>query len=131
MPVNVVRVEIVSGSGQTAPAYMKPSSKSYVTEFPDLLVAQMDGVPRKTLRHVRFSCVTKDCTFVPADQLNEGKGVNHATDGSYGVETVGGRASLRVSIETAVAVGSYTVRAEPVVRKGERGVPASFTLTTR
>lgn len=130
-PAKVVRVTIVSGSGQTARAYVAPAEKSYVTEFPGLLVVRMDGVPPGEPRHVRFVCVTKSGKFDAADQPNAGEGINHAEDGSYGVETVKGTASLRVAIKAAVVGGTYTVRAEPVVRKGERGVPAFFTLTTR
>jgi hypothetical protein len=126
-----VRVEIVSGNTQTASAYVSPGSKDYVTEFPGLLVARMDGVPPAVPRHVRYSCVTKGCTFAAADQPNEGKGINHAEDGSYGVGTVSGKSSLRVAIRAVVPAGTYTVRADPVLRKGERGVPATFTLTTR
>jgi hypothetical protein len=131
-PLRVVRAFVVSGTPQTATAFAAPGETKYQTEFPGLLVVRVVGAPRqKQKRHVRFTCVTEDCTFGAAEQPNHGEGIEHKDDGYYTAEVNDGKAAIRVTIEATVPAGSYTVSAVPDQGYGERAVGASFKLISR
>ncbi|GAC1615596.1 MAG: hypothetical protein NVS4B13_09850 [Candidatus Elarobacter sp.] len=130
-PLRVLHAQVLSGSPQTAHAYVEPADKKYVTAFAQFLTVRIDGVTSKEHRLVRFRCVSKGCEFSPADQPNDGKDIEKAGDGSYKVTVIDGKASLGVAIESGVPVRTCTVVAEPIVRKNERAIAASFVLNTR
>ena len=130
-PLRVVRAFAVSGTPQTATAFVAPGKAKYQTQFPGLLVVRVVGAPRqKQKRHVRFTCVTEGCDFGAADQPNKGQGIEHVTTGGdyYTVEVDNGRAAIRVTIEADEPAGTYTVQAVPDRGYGERTVGAAFTL---
>jgi hypothetical protein len=133
-PLRVVRAFVVSGTPQTATAFAAPGEAKYQTEFPGPLVVRVVGAPRqKQKRHVRYTCVTKGCTFGSAEQPNP-KAVDHKTDEGenyYIAEVNDGRAAIRVTIEADSPAGTYVVRAVPDEGYRERTIGASFTLTTR
>jgi len=132
-PLHVVRAFVVSGTPQTARAFVAPGEAKYQTEFPGLLVVRVVGAPRqKQPRHVRFTCVTKGCAFGAADQPNKGQDVDHVTnDGNYYRAAVNhGKAAIRVTVEADSPFGTYTVAAVPEEGYRERTVGASFTLTS-
>ena len=133
-PVRLVRAVIVKGSGQTAHAYIAGAKKRYQAEFSGALVVRVPApLPRDGKRYVRFTCITGGCTFAPTDQPENGKWIDRVegVDNEYKVTIAKGIATLRLTTETPTATGTYTVRAEPVVYKGERAVPADFALTAR
>ena len=133
-PLRVVRAFVVSGTPQTARAFVAPGKAKYQTVFPGLLVVRVVGAPRqKQKRHVRYTCVTNGCDFGAADQPNKGQGIEHVTTGGdyYTVEVNNGKAAIRVEIEGDQPAGTYTVQALPDQGYGERTVGAFFTLTTR
>ena len=133
-PLRVVRALVVSGTPQTATAFVAPGKAKYQTVFPGLLVVRVVGAPKqKQTRHVRYTCLTKGCGFGITDQPNNGKGIDHKTeDGDYyTVEVNNGKAAIRVAIEGDEPAGTYTVQALPDRGYGERTVGAFFTLTTR
>jgi hypothetical protein len=131
-PIRIVRAEIVSGTPQFAHAYAAPAEKKYYAEFPEALTVRWRGVPsRDGERVVRFTCVT-ECSFRATDQPDQGKHITRVTDveNAYDAKVVGGKAAVRVTVE-GDTLGRYTVRAEPVARRGERPVAGSFVLTLR
>jgi hypothetical protein len=133
-PARALRAVIVSGNAQTAHAYIASGKKRYQTDFPNALVVRVTASPPPGgTRYVVFTCVTNGCTFAPADQPNGGTYVDRVADvdNAYKVKIHNGTAALRVTTEVPVATGTYTVRADPSVQKGERAVPASFQLTAR
>lgn len=138
-----VHAQIVSGTPQTARAYVEPGAAKYLTDFPVLLVVAVDATPLEgEKRRVRFHCATKGCAFVAADQPNEGNDVHEVTTNAVGAkrvvdtttkdaDVVKGRASIHIAVEADRPDVTYTVTATPIVQIGERAVPASFTLTSR
>jgi hypothetical protein len=132
-PLRVVRAFVVSGTPQTATAFVAPGEAKYQTTFPGLLVVRVVGAPRqKQKRRVRFTCVTKGCTFGAADQPNKGRDVDHiTTDGDYySAQVNDGKAAIRVMIEANSPLGTYTVAAIPQEGYRERTVGVTFTLTS-
>jgi len=130
-PLRVVRAFVVSGTPQTARAFVAPGEAKYQTEFPQPLVVRVVGArPQKQKPRVRFTCVTKDCTFVATEQPNP-DAVTHRDDGDYSVQVNDGKAVLRVTIEAESPLGTYTVAAIPLEGYRERAVGVSFTLTSR
>jgi hypothetical protein len=133
-PLRLVRAVIVSGTGQTAHAYIAGAAKRYQAEYAAALVVRVPApLPRDGKRYVRFTCITGGCTFAPTDQPENGKWVERVegVENAYKVQIDRGAAALRVTTETPTATGTYTVRAEPVVYAGERAAPADFALTGR
>jgi hypothetical protein len=127
----VVRAGVVSGSGQQARAYVASNVSKYIAEFPKPLVARVSGPPpERGDRIIVFRCTTPGCTFVSAEQPNEGKYVDRV-GAVYKVTVVNGRATLRVSLAGDSPAARYTVTAQASPRGGERAVPASFTLVMR
>jgi hypothetical protein len=133
--VRVVRAFVVSGTPQTATAFASPGETKYQTEFPALLVVRVVGAPKqKQKRHVRFTCVTKGCTFGSTDQPDQGHGIEHVTntdENYYTVEVNANKAAVRITVEADVPSGTYTVQAVPDQGYAERVVGASFTLISR
>ncbi len=130
----LVRAVIVSGDGQSAHAYVTPGRKRYQTEIPSALVVRVPApAPRKGDRRVHFTCITSGCTFAPTDQPDDGVYVERVdgVDNAYVAKIHKGVAAVRVTIESPAATRAYTVRADPVVQRGERAQPVSFTLTAR
>ncbi len=126
-----VRVEIAAGDRQSAPAYAAISRSKYDADFSQHLVVRVSGPPpRKGNRVVLFSCVTPGCTFLSADQPDEGKHIDRVGE-VYKVKVVRGHAVLHVTLESDNPTGDYTVKAQPSVHPGERAIGTSFTLTTR
>jgi hypothetical protein len=133
-PPRIVRAVIVSGNGQTAHAYIAGAVKRYDAEFANPLVVRVPApLPRDGKRYVRFTCVTKGCTFAPTDQPENGKFVERVAnvENEYKVEIHRGAFALRVTTEMPTATGTRTVRATPVVYEGERAVTVTFELTSR
>jgi hypothetical protein len=135
-PAAVVRAEIVSGNAQSAHGYVAPAAKLYLTEFPHMLVVRVAGPapPKGEKRRVRFRCVTKGCVFAPIEQPEEDdRKVERVDPAAYdaAVHAKDGTAAIRVLLQANRPVGTYTVEATPVAGKGERAIPASFTLNTR
>ena len=131
-PDRVIRAVIDSGDAQTAQAYAEPAKSKYVTEFPKLLQVRIPAWPREggELR-VRFACVTPGCTFAAADQPNDGKFVDHVHPSVYDGHITKGTAFVKIAVEGDRPAAVYTVTATPRTGKGERAVPATFTLTSR
>ncbi len=138
-PVTVVRAVAISRTAQTGHAYAASAEAKYVTEFPNVLeVGTIPAASKNSERRIRFTCITKPCTFVATEnQPYEAKFIDRLDDRTYKVRVVDGKASIRLSIEGPEHGGpaqTYTVRAEPSVQKNERNmvaVPVLFTLTTR
>jgi len=123
-----VRAQIVSGNGQNSRAYAAASRSKYDADFPKLLVVRVSGPePRKGDRIVVFSCATPGCTFLSADQPDEGKYIDRV-GALYKVTVVEGRATLHVTLEGDSPTSGYIVKAQPSVHDGERAIAASFTL---
>ena len=132
-PPKVVRAIVVSGDGQTARAFVAPSSAQYQTDFPDLLVVRF--VPRPQSgeeRHVKFRCMTDGCAFAAADQPDV-KNLEHPLPRVYDVKVDNdGKAVVRISLLARSVTGVFTIRAEPLPADGsnERTANAEFTLKT-
>lgn len=136
-PVRIVRATIVSGNGQIAHAYVANGKRLYEAEFPAALVVRIPAQPpRNDDFHVIFTCVSPDCTFAKSDQPDDGAYLDRVKHGdvesenAYDVKIHAGVAALRVTID-APALRTVVVRADPVVRNGERAVATSFSLTMR
>jgi hypothetical protein len=126
-----VRADIASGNRQSARAYVAASSSKYDADFAKPLVVRVSGPPpRKGNRVIVFSCVTPGCTFLSADQPEEGKHISHVGE-LYKVNVVRGHAALHVTLEGDSPTGDYIVRALPSVHGGERAIATSFTLVMR
>ncbi|HEX3549475.1 MAG TPA: hypothetical protein VHT53_03830 [Candidatus Elarobacter sp.] len=135
-----MRAFIVSGNHQVAHAYVAPAATTYFSQFSKPVVVRVDGPPVSPEHpwHVVFTCVSPNCTFAGAEQhelydytnrakTDDGKEIANA----YDARAHDGRAGIYVVIQAPVPAGTYTIRALPVVRPGERAVPAWFTLRTR
>jgi hypothetical protein len=126
-----VRVEIASGNNQIAPAYAAMSRSKYDADFAKHLDVRVSGpAPREGNRVIVFSCVTPGCTFLSADQPDEGKHIDRVGE-LYKVKVVRGHAVLHVTVEGDRPVQDYIVNVRPSVRPGERAIPTSFTLMAR
>jgi hypothetical protein len=126
-----VRADIASGNRQIAQAYVATSRSKYDADFPKPLVVRVSGPPpRKGNRVIVFSCVTPGCTFLGADQPDEGSHIEHVGE-LYKVRVVRGHAVLHVTLEGDRPTGDYVVRALPSVHGGERAIATSFTLVMR
>ena len=120
-----MRAQIVSGTPQTAHAYVAPAAAIYVSEFTRPLVVRVSGTKNPKIG-VRFSCITKGCELPPQTQPDEVKRIDPRT---FEAQSKGGQAtiSLIVSTDTPETV---EVIAEPVAGHGERAVrSAPFRLT--
>ncbi len=123
-----VRAEIESGNRQNLRAYAASSRPKYEADFPKPLVVRMRGPrPESGDRIVVFSCVTPGCTFLSADQPDEGKHIDRV-GALYKVTVVNDRAAVHITLEGDSPTGDYVVKAQPSVHDGERAIPAYFTL---
>lgn len=133
-----VRAVIVSGNGQVEHAYVAVGAPAYITIFPGRIAVRFIGPePRKGSRHVRFTCVTKGCTFASAEQGDDAEFVNRVKNGKVASANEyearaqdDGVAAVHLAVQSETPAGTYLVRAEPVVNAGERAVPVFFRLTT-
>jgi hypothetical protein len=131
-PDHVVRAVIDSGNPQTAAAYAEPAKSKYVTEFPTLLKVRVPAWSRDGgARRVRFQCVSDGCVLASTDQPNDGKFVDRVNPAAYDGHITNGTAFVKIAVEADRPAGVYTVTATPRTGKGERAVPATFTLTSR
>ena len=128
----IVRATIVSGNLQTAHAYVDTGATMYVTEFPAMLVVAVKAEALEgQKRRVRFHCATKGCTLAPAEQPNDGRGIDVVDPATKDADLVDGRATIGIAVEAQRPDATYVITATPLVQKGERAVPASFSLTSR
>ncbi len=129
--VETLRADVVSGNGQTVPAYAAIKESKYIADFKLLVVRVTGAEAQGDHRRIRFHCVTKGCIFASVDQPDDAKYVFRIDPSTYDARAIKGKATLAVSIEADQPAGTYTVRATPNVVKGERAVGTSFTLTMR
>ena len=115
-------LRIVAGTPQSAVAYAEGNSRNYVAEFGPLEVA-VGNVKNVA---VRFTCVTRGCTFAPSDQPDTVTRVDPAT---YDVRAVNGKAEISLTL-SGPSPGPYTVLAYPNTARRHAGAVA-FTLTAR
>lgn len=114
------RLTIVSGTPQTARAWVAARADMFETRFDGALVVAV--VPAKT--KVRFRCITKGCVFPASDQPDS---VSRVDPSAYDVATAKGRASIKLTIwtpapEDVVVTAQPAGAARPTVRflLGER-----------
>lgn len=125
-----VRVQIVSGNRQDLRAYASASQSKYVVDFPKLLVVSVRAPQPKdgSDRIVVFTCVTPGCTFLSADQPDDGKHVDRV-GAVYKVKIIHHRGLLKVILAGDRPTSDYVITAIPSPREGERALGATFTLT--
>lgn len=124
-PAREVRVRIVSGTPQSAHAYVAPAAPKYVTEFTQPLVVRVEGSKNPKLG-VRFFCVTPGCELPPQVQPDEVKRIDPRT---FEAQSKDGKATISLTVSTDTP-GTVEVVAEPVAGPGERTVKsAPFRLT--
>jgi hypothetical protein len=108
-PKLTIGARVVSGTPQSARAYVSPGAPTYITEFPQALVVRLVG-KRINAHRVRFTCVQKQCALgVPVEPAG-GKVMNAAT---YEVEAVHDQAALKITLTTN-RPGTFEVYAAPV-----------------
>ena len=99
---------LVSGTPQTAHAYVAPATSQYVTDFPKPLVVRVTG----KYDHVRFSCPAVRCGLRVADENNTpGTRVNVH---SYDAGVKNGAATLQMGVATDLPSGVSMVYAQVV-----------------
>jgi hypothetical protein len=108
-PKLTIGARIVSGTPQSAHAYVSPGAPTYVTEFPQALVVHLVGKHINAHR-VRFSCAQKQCALGVPVEPPGGKVTNAAT---YEVEAVRDQAALKITLTTN-RPGTFEVYAAPV-----------------
>jgi hypothetical protein len=143
-----VRARIVAGNPQTARAFVDTAASKYTTDFPVPLVVAVNATPLEgEVRRVRFRCAPKGCALAPAEQgdnidniqvVYAPKRAGRADANKRVVDpsakdayVVDGRATIHIAIDADRPDATYTVTATPLVQKGERAVPAEFTLISR
>jgi hypothetical protein len=108
-PKLTIGARVVSGTPQSAHAYVSPGAPTYITEFPQALVVHLVGKHINAHR-VRFTCAQKQCALgVPVEPAG-GKVMNAAT---YEVEAVRDQAALKITLTTN-RPGRFEVYAAPV-----------------
>lgn len=110
---SAVQLAIVSGTPQTARAWVAPRADRYETKFDHALVVKTANVEK-----VRFRCVTRGCEFPAQDQADN---VNRVDPSAYDVTTKKGQASIKLTIwtqtpETVVVVAQPAGRTTPLAR---------------
>jgi hypothetical protein len=108
-PKLTIGARVVSGTPQSAHAYVSPGAPTYVTEFPQPLVVHLVGKHINTHR-VRFTCAQKQCALGVPVEPPGGKAMGAAT---YEVEAVRDQAVLKVTLTTN-RPGTYEVYAAAV-----------------
>jgi hypothetical protein len=114
-------IAIVSGTPQSATAFIAQHGPRYETAFDTPLVVKV--APLGTV--VRFRCITPDCTFAASVQPDA---VSRVDPRSYDVKSDNGTASIKLLISTAT-VESVIVTATPVRTPPARAV--RFVLHAR
>ena len=124
-PATDVRVLRVSGDGQSARAFAASTGPGYETAFPQPLVVRIASSrgARASTRTIRFACVERDCRFALAE---EGDDVTRVDARSYDVRVDHGRATLPLTLSTDRVGATFTVRARPRLRSGERAAGDAF-----
>ena len=110
---SAVRLAIVSGTPQTARAWVAEHADRFETKFDGALVVKTANV-----RKVRFRCVTRGCEFPAQDQADN---VNRVNPSAYDVTTKNGQASIKLTIwtqtpQTVIVVAQPAERTTPQVR---------------
>lgn len=124
-PVREVRAWIVSGTPQSARAYVAPAAAVYVTEFARPLVVRVDGAKNPKIG-VRFFCTTPKCELPPQVQPDEVKRIDPRT---FEAQSKNGKATISLTVSTDTPE-TVEVVAEPVAGPGEHAVrSAPFRLT--
>ncbi|MDB5093975.1 MAG: hypothetical protein JWO85_2076 [Candidatus Eremiobacteraeota bacterium] len=108
-PKRTIGARVVSGTPQSAHAYVSPGAPTYITEFPQALVVHLVGKHINAHR-VRFTCAQKHCALGVPVEPSGGKVMNAAT---YEVEAVHDQAALKITLTTN-RPGTFEVYAEPV-----------------
>jgi len=122
-----IGARVVSGTPQSAHAYVSPGAPTYVTEFPKALVVRVVGKHINAHR-VRFTCVQKQCALGVPVEPPGGKAMGAAT---YEVEAVHDQAALKITLTTN-RPGTFEVYAAPVGDGDERTTrSAPFVLVAR
>ncbi len=108
------RLTIVSGTPQTARAWVAARANRYETRFGAALVVRVS--PAKST--VRFHCVTPGCEFPPSDQPAS---VTRVDPSTYDVASAKGIASIKLIIwtitpENVVVVAQLPDAGRPQVR---------------
>jgi len=118
---------VVSGTPQSAHAYVSPGAQTYVTAFPQSLVARVVGKHINAHR-VRFTCAQKQCALGVPVEPPSGKTIDPAT---YEVAAVHDQAALKITLTTS-RPGTFQVYAAPVGDGDERITrSAPFVLVAR
>jgi hypothetical protein len=126
-PAAAVRARIVSGTPQSARAFVATAAAKYVTEFTQPLVVRVEGSKNPKLG-VRFFCVTRGCELPPQTQPDEVKRIDPRT---FEVTSKDGKAAISLTVSTDTPE-TVEVVAEPVTARGERAVKsAPFRLNAR
>ncbi len=124
-PAVAVRARIVSGTPQSARAFVAPAAAKYVTEFAQPLVVRVEGSKNAKLG-VRFFCVTRGCELPPQTQPDEVKRIDPRT---FEVTSKDGKAAISLTVSTDTPE-TVEIVAQPVTGHGERAVrSAPFRLT--
>lgn len=86
------QLSIVSGTPQTARAWVAARADRYETKFDKALVVKTAHVAK-----VRFRCITRGCEFPAQDQADN---VNRVDPNAYDVTTKKGEASIKLTVWT-------------------------------
>lgn len=117
-----VRLTVVSGTPQSAHAYVAPGARVYLTEFRQQLVVHVAGA----VERIRFSCASPHCDFAPSEQPDT---VHRVDENAYDVDVREGKASVTLTLSTPT-LGTYLVTARPAAgHSSTRSV--RFALTAR
>jgi hypothetical protein len=108
-PKLTIGARVVSGTPQSAHAYVSYGAPAYVTEFPQALVVHLVGKHINAHR-VRFTCAQKQCALGVPVEPPGGKSMG---SGTYEVEAVHDQAALKITLTTN-RPGTFQVYAAPV-----------------
>jgi hypothetical protein len=118
-----VRLAVVSGTPQSAHAYVAPAARVYLTEFRQPLIVRVAG---RGAERIRFSCANPHCVFPPSDQPDQVHRINEST---YDVDVHDGKAELTLTLST-VTLGTFIVTARVADAHSPAGT-VRFALTAR
>jgi hypothetical protein len=104
------RIAVVSGTPQSAHAWVAPRANRYETKFDAALVVSVSPPETK----VRFRCVTRGCEFPASEQPETVTRVDAST---YDVAAAKGQAAIKLTVWT-VAPETVTVVARPAEEDG-------------
>lgn len=112
----IPHLAIVSGTPQTARAWVAAHADRYETHFGKALVVNVSGVDK-----VRFRCITKGCEFPAQDQPDN---VSRAAPNAYDVKPAKGQAAIKLVVWT-VTPENVVIVAQPA---GANAPQVRFTL---